>query len=69
MGRKNFGVIFDAANLFIAGEKYRVEAVKRLGKHIFQVSVQSLREAKDKSAEGVMEYKGFYYERCLIGDE
>ena len=69
IGRENFGVIFDAANLFVAGEEYGAEAVKRLGRHIFQVSIQSLREAKDKSAEGVMEYKGFYYERCLIGDE
>jgi len=69
IGRENFGVIFDAANLFVARQDYGVRAIKRLGRHIFQVSVQSIKEAKDKTAKGVMEERGFYYKRCLIGDE
>ena len=60
---------FDAANLFVARQDYGVRAIKRLGRHIFQVSVQSIKEAKDKTAKGVMEERGFYYKRCLIGDE
>lgn len=67
IGRDNFGLQYDPANLFIAGRGYGEEAVKRLGGHILQLSVQNVRPAKPDEP-GAMEEEGFYYARCPLWD-
>ena len=67
IGRDNFGLQYDPANLFVARQDYGEEAVKRLGKHIVQLSVQNVRPAEPDEPD-VMEEGGFYYTRCLLGD-
>lgn len=67
IGRDNFGLQYDPANLFVARQDYGEEAVKRLGGHIRQLSVQNVRPAEPDEPD-VMEEDGFYYTRCLLGD-
>lgn len=65
--RDNFGLQYDPANLFVARQDYGEEAVKRLGRHIFQLSVQNVRKAESDEPDA-MEEGGFYYARCPLGD-
>ncbi len=65
--RGNFGIFYDPANLFEAGQDYGEEAVKRLGKHIWQLSVQSIRIANADEPD-VWEYEGRHFCRCMLGD-
>jgi sugar phosphate isomerase/epimerase len=57
LGRENFGLLYDPANLFEAQQDYGEEAVKRLGSHILQLSVQSIRPARPDEPD-VWEHKG-----------
>lgn len=68
ISRDNFGLQYDPANLFVAGQDYGEEAVRRLGRHIFQLSVQNVRAARPDEPD-VMEEEGFCYTRCLLGDQ
>jgi len=67
LDRKNFGLIYDPANLFEAQQDYGEATVKRLGPHIHQLSVQSVRPARPDEPD-VWEHEGRYYRRCLLGD-
>jgi len=67
INRENFRILYDPANLFEAGEDYGEDSVKRLGKWIWQLSVQNIRVASP-GEEGAWEYKGRYFTRCLLGD-
>jgi sugar phosphate isomerase/epimerase len=66
--RENFGVIFEPANLILAGEDYGPEAIQRLGDKIFAVSVQNIKPVNQPQGEHIIEYKGRSFARCLIGD-
>lgn len=67
LGRENFGLQYDPANLFEAQQDYGEEAVKRLGPHIRQLSVQSERLARPDEPD-VWEYEGRRYRRCPLDD-
>ncbi len=41
VGRANFGIIYEPANWFVAGEDYGAATIRRLGPHIFNVYVQN----------------------------
>lgn len=43
VGRPNFGLIYEPANWFIAGESYGRDAIRRLQPHIFNAYVQNHR--------------------------
>lgn len=43
IGRSNFGIIYEPANLMLAGDGYGVDAVKRLAPYIMNVYVQNHR--------------------------
>jgi len=64
---------YDPANLFEAQVgrhplvAYGEEAVKRLGSHIKQLSVQSVRPARPDEPDG-WEHEGRHYCRCLLGE-
>jgi sugar phosphate isomerase/epimerase len=67
VGRDNFGLQYDPANLFEAGQEYGEEAVRRLGPSIRQLSVQSLRLAGADEPD-VWEHAGRYYRRCPLDE-
>ncbi|MEK6704725.1 MAG: TIM barrel protein [Bdellovibrionota bacterium] len=67
LGQENFGLQYDAANLFEAQQDYGEEAVKRLGTHIRQLSVQNIRLARPDEPNA-WEHEGRNYCRCLLGD-
>lgn len=67
INRKNFGIFYDPANLFEAGEEYGEKSVERLGNHILQLSVQNVRVAQSDEP-GVWEHQGRYFCRCQLGD-
>lgn len=41
IGRANFGVIYEPANLELCGQSYGLEAIRRLAPHIFNVYLQN----------------------------
>ena len=47
VGRKNFGIIYEPANLVQCGEDYGRETLKLFAPHIFNVYFQNLKEAPD----------------------
>jgi sugar phosphate isomerase/epimerase len=67
VGRENFGLQYDPANLFEAEEEYGVAAVRRLGPAIRQLSVQSVRLARPEEPDA-WEHKGRHYRRCLLDE-
>jgi len=67
INRKNFGIFYDAANLFEAGEEYGESSIKRLGNYIFQLSVQNVRPAEPGEPDAG-EHQGRYFARCDLGD-
>jgi sugar phosphate isomerase/epimerase len=67
IGRANFGLHYDPANLFEAEEEYGEAAVRRLGPCIRQLSVQSIRLAR-ADEPNVWEHAGRFYRRCLLGE-
>ena len=67
LNRDNFGILYDPANLFEAEQDCGEEAVRRLGKHIRQLSVQNIRPAS-ADEPNVWEHKGHHFCRCMLGD-
>lgn len=67
IGRENFGLQYDPANLFEVQQDYGEEAVKHLGLRIHQLSVQSERLARHEEAD-TWEYMGRHYRRCPLSD-
>jgi len=67
VNRGNFGLQYDPANLFEAGQEYGEEAVQRLGPHILQLSVQCVRLAAPDEAD-IWEHVGRRFRRCLLED-
>lgn len=67
IGRENFGLQYDPANLFEARQEYGEAAVQRLGPHLRQLSVQSVRLARPDEPD-VWEHAGRCYRRCLLDD-
>jgi sugar phosphate isomerase/epimerase len=51
IGRANFGLQYDPANLFEAEQEYGEEGVKQLGPYLRQLSVQSVRLAGPEAGE------------------
>lgn len=47
VGRKNFGIIYEPANLVQCGEDYGRETLKLFAPHIFNIYFQNLKEASD----------------------
>ena len=43
IGRPNFGVTYEPANLMLAGEQYGQEALHRLSPHLFNIYIQNHR--------------------------
>jgi len=67
LNRNNFGILYDPANLFEAGQDHDEEAAKSLGKHIRQLSVQNIRLASADEPD-VWEHEGRHFCRCMLGD-
>ena len=67
LGRRNFGLQYDAANLFETGEEYRGDAIRALGSSIYQISVQNSAPCGPDEPDA-FESSGRWYRRCLIGD-
>jgi len=67
LDRDNFGLQYDAANLFESGKEYRDSAIRALAGSIHQISVQNAARA-DSQTPGAWESDGRWYRRCLIGD-
>jgi sugar phosphate isomerase/epimerase len=67
IGRENFGLQYDPANLFEAQQEYGEAAVRRLGPHLRQLSIQSVRLARPEEPE-VWEHAGRCYRRCLLDE-
>ncbi len=69
INRENFGLQYDPANFFEANEDYREDTVKKLGKHIKQLSVQNCRSARpEDKGNDVWEHEGRRFKRVLPGD-
>lgn len=66
--RENFGLQYDPANFFEAGEDYGEDTVKKLRKHIKQLSVQNCRFARPEEADDIWEHEGRRFKRVLPGD-
>ena len=67
IGRENFGLQYDPANLFEAQQEYGGAAVQQLGPHLRQLSVQSVRRARPDEPD-VWEHAGRHYRRCLLDE-
>jgi sugar phosphate isomerase/epimerase len=67
IGRANFGLQYDPANLYEAEQEYGEESVRQLGPHLRQLSVQSIRLARADEPH-VWGHAGRYYRRCLLGE-
>jgi sugar phosphate isomerase/epimerase len=67
IGRANFGLQYDPVNLFEAQQEYGEDAVKRLGPHLRQLSVQSVRLAGPEEP-GAWEHAGRRYRRCRLDE-
>jgi sugar phosphate isomerase/epimerase len=67
IGRENFGLQYDPANLFEAQQEYGEAAVRRLGPHLRQLSVQSVCLARPDEPD-VWEHAGRCYRRCLLDE-
>ena len=51
VGRKNFGIIYEPANLELCGEDYGPETIKRLAPHTFNVYLQNQELKEDGDSE------------------
>jgi sugar phosphate isomerase/epimerase len=69
IGRKNYRLIYDPANLFMAQEDYGAETVEKLADSICYVTVQCPQSVPLKQEEGLFKYKGFAYKQGLPGEE
>ncbi len=69
IGRKNYRLIYDPANLFMAQEDYGAKTVEKLADFICYVTVQCPQSVPLKQEEGLFEYKGFAYKQGLPGEE
>lgn len=67
ISRKNFGLQYDPSHFFVKKQDYGEKAVKKLGKNIFQISIQNIRPAEPDEPDVIKE-KDSYYARCLVGD-
>jgi sugar phosphate isomerase/epimerase len=67
VGRENFGLQYDPANLFEAEEEYGEASIRRLGPSIRQLSVQSMRRARPEEPH-VWEHAGRFFLRCLLDE-
>jgi sugar phosphate isomerase/epimerase len=67
IGRANFGLQYDPANLFEAEQEYGEEGVKQLGPYLRQLSVQSVRLAGPGETDG-WEHAGRRYRRCQLDE-
>jgi sugar phosphate isomerase/epimerase len=67
IGRENFGLQYDPANLFEAQQEYGEAAVRRLGSHVRQLSVQSVRLAQPDEPDA-WEHAGRRYRRGLLDE-
>ncbi len=47
VGRPNFGLIYEPANWFIAGEDYGIDAIRRVQPHLFNFYIQNHRLTPD----------------------
>jgi sugar phosphate isomerase/epimerase len=68
IAKENFGLFYDAANLLEAGETDWAPGIRRLGKHIFQVSVQNVCPAESNASGHTWELGGKRYRRCRFGE-
>ncbi|MFH1008595.1 MAG: sugar phosphate isomerase/epimerase family protein [Candidatus Latescibacterota bacterium] len=69
IGRKNFRLIYDPANLFMAGEDYGATAIEALADSIAYVTVQCPQRTRQTQGEHLIHYKGFSYQHGLPGQE
>ena len=69
IGRKNYRLIYDPANLFMAQEEHGADTVEKLADSICYVTVQCPQRVPLKQEEGLFEYKGFAYKQGLPGEE
>lgn len=56
VGRPNFGIIYEPANWFIAGEDYGIEAIRRMEPYLFNFYIQNHRLTPD-GVTSVMTWK------------
>ncbi len=68
IGRANYRLIYDPANLFMAQEDHGAEPVAKLADSICYVTVQCPQRVPLKQEEGLFEYKGFAYKQGLPGE-
>lgn len=68
INKSNFGLQYDAANIYLAQNDYGIETIKKLHRNIFQVSIQNIAKVGSKE-EAEEEYKGYYYKRWPLGKE
>lgn len=66
--RDNFGITYEPGNFILLGLDYGPQALKRLGRHLFNVVFQNIRPVPETEGEGVIVYRGKGFRRCLIGD-
>ncbi len=65
IGRDNFGLMYDPANIFEKDIDY-VQPIVQLKDHLFIVSVQDVARAETE-AEASWDYEGRYYKKHLFG--
>ena len=68
VGRPNFGLTVEPANLLLCGQDYGAETIKRLGPSILNVYVQNLMPAEDgedaiRTSQGLVRYR-----RLIVGE-
>jgi sugar phosphate isomerase/epimerase len=69
IGRPNFGLTVEPANLLLCGQGYGPEAIKRLGPHILNVYVQNLRRVEE-GGDRIQTNRGVvHYQRLIVGEE
>lgn len=67
--RSNYRLIYDPANLFMAGEDYGPETIRRLAGHICYVTVQCPKRVPLGQGDELFQYKGHAYRWGLPGEE
>lgn len=69
IGRANYRLIYDPANLFMAQEDYGEDSVGKLADYICYVTVQFPKRVALGQSKELFQYRGFAYGQGLPGDE
>ena len=67
--RKNYRLIYDPANLFVAQEEYGPETIRKFADYICYVTVQCPKRVSLEQGDHLFQYKGFTYRQGLPGEQ